>query len=198
MLTENDKTHLEQINDYWFHRLTPDQWFAPSDRLDQEITDRFLAPYQRFKDMDLSDPGLSGPQLLAAILLFDQMPRNMFRNSARAFESDPLARALCYQALAQKHDLAMDDKRKSFIYMPLEHSENLQDQELCVSLFQQRTQLDEQIDYAVRHHAIIKKFGRFPHRNKLLGRVSTAEEQAFLAGGGDTFGVEKAPDDSGS
>ncbi len=194
MLTENDKNDLERINDYWFHRLTPGQWFAPSDQLDREITDRFLAPYQRLKDMNLPDLELSGRQILAAILLFDQMPRNMFRHSARAFETDPLARALCYQALARKHDLDMNDMWKTFLYMPLEHSENLQDQELCVSLFQQRTQLDEQIDYAVRHHAIIEKFGRFPHRNKVLGRASTAGEQAFLAGGGDTFGAKDNQD----
>jgi len=196
MLTESDKADLERINDYWFDHLEPRQWFITSAALDRAIRDRFLPAHQRLKDLDLPALDLSGPQILAAILLFDQMPRNMFRNSARAFDTDPLARALCAQALARKYDLAMDDLRRSFIYMPLEHSEDLQDQELCVSLFQQRTQLDEQIDYAVRHHVIIKKFGRFPHRNKLLGRVSTAEEQAFLAGGGETFGVEKAPGDS--
>lgn len=190
MLTTKDKKQLDQILDYWFTQLTPDNWFNQNDHVDADIQSRFLEIYSRLKDQKLTEFDLTAQQLLALILLFDQMPRNMFRNSAAAFETDPLAKSLCYLALANKLDLEMSDIQKAFIYLPLEHSEDLKDQELSVSLFQHRTSLAEQTDYAIRHYTIIHKFGRFPHRNKILGRPSTQEEKEFLASGGDNFGTK--------
>lgn len=191
MLDHNENGLLEQIADYWFNHLTPENWFVQSDQLDQEIRDRFSDSYIYFKGHALASLDLSGDQILAAIILFDQMPRNMFRGRAQAFETDALALSLCKMALAGGRDLIMTDIKKSFLYMPLEHSEDRKDQELCVSLFQQRTALAEQVDYAVRHQDIICRFGRFPHRNIVLGRLSTPEEVAFLKTGGNTFGTEQ-------
>ncbi|VAX07916.1 FIG027190: Putative transmembrane protein [hydrothermal vent metagenome] len=191
MLTKDEKTYLTQVTEHWFDHLKPENWFVQSDQIDQDITDAFSPIYDHFRNIDLIEADLSGDEILAAIILFDQMPRNMFRGDAKAFETDALALSLCFKALANKFDLDMTDIQKSFAYMPLEHSENMNDQELSVSLFKQRTKLDEQIDYAVRHLAIISKFGRFPHRNKALGRVSTAQEEKFLSSGGDNFGAKE-------
>ncbi len=188
MLTSEENDQLEQVINYWFNHLKPENWFVQSDQLDQEISDKFSASYNYFKNHDLDSLDLTGDQILAAIILFDQMPRNMFRDSAQAFATDALALSLCKMALAAGLDLKMTDIRKSFTYIPLEHSEEIKDQELCVSLFQQRTNLAEQVDYAIRHHAIISKFGRFPHRNAILGRISTPEEEEYLTAGGETFG----------
>ncbi|PCI34516.1 MAG: hypothetical protein COB54_01685 [Alphaproteobacteria bacterium] len=187
MLTEDENQRLQQVTDFWFTHLKPEDWFVRSDQVDQDITDGFSQDYVYFKDRDLDSLDLTGEQVLAAIILFDQMPRNMFRDSAQAFETDGLSRSLCTMALAGGLDLKMSDIKKSFLYLPLEHSEDLRDQELCVSLFEQRTKLTEQIDYAVRHHDVISRFGRFPHRNATLGRASTPKEDAYLTGGGDSF-----------
>lgn len=187
MLTKKDKKHLEQILDYWFGQLTPEQWFIQDTQVDSHIRDHFLEIYHSLQKKDLLNITFTGKEILPTIILFDQMPRNMFRHSPQAFETDPLARSLCYLALANRLDLDMTDLQKTFIYMPLEHSEDMKDQELCISLFQQRTALPQQIDYAIRHFQIIKEFGRFPHRNKILGRLSTAEEEKFLSTGGDSF-----------
>jgi len=191
MLTQDEKKFLSQVISYWFDHLKPEDWFTPSHDIDQEIRERFFPIYDHFKSRNLTEMTLSRDEILAAIILFDQMPRNMFRDQAEAFATDHLALSLCFMALANGHDLALTDIRKSFTYMPLEHSEDRNDQELSVSLFQQRTKLDLQIDYAVRHLDIIHRFGRFPHRNRALGRASTAEEEDFLAAGGDHFGTKE-------
>ena len=187
MLTEDDSHRLEQVIDFWFNHLKPENWFVQSDQIDQDIRDGFSKDYDYFKSRSLDNLELSGEQILAAIILFDQMPRHMFRNSAQAFETDGLTRSLCRMALAGGLDLKMIDIKKYFLYLPLEHSEDIKDQELCVSLFEQRTELAEQTDYAVRHYDIINLFGRFPHRNAVLGRSSTPEEVAYLTDGGDSF-----------
>ena len=191
MLTSKENIQLEQVTNFWFNHLKPENWFVQSDDVDQEIRDKFSESYLYFKKRDLDSQELSGDQILAAIILFDQMPRNMFRESAQAFETDALALSLCKMALVSGFDLEMTDIKKSFTYIPLEHSEDMKDQDLCVSLFEQRTDLAEQVDYAGRHHSIISKFGRFPHRNAILGRTSTPEEEKFLASGGETFGTPK-------
>lgn len=187
MLTEDENHRLQKVTDFWFNHLKPKDWFVQSDQVDQDIRDGFSEDYAYFQSLDLDSLDLTGDQILAAIILFDQMPRNMFRASAQAFDTDGLARSLCSMALAGGLDLKMTDIKKSFLYLPLEHSEDLRDQELSVSLFEQRTELAEQIDYAVRHHDIISRFGRFPHRNAVLGRASTPEEDAYLTDGGDSF-----------
>jgi len=196
MLTKDETIQLAQITRFWFDHLTPEDWFVQADPVDQQIRDQFSHSYHHFKTRNLTDLDLTGDQILAAIILFDQMPRNMFRDSAKAFATDDLALSLCFMALANQHDLSMTDIRKTFLYLPLEHSEDLNNQALSVSLFQQRTKLAPQIDYAVRHEVIIRRFGRFPHRNSILGRTSTPEEIDYLANGGESFGGHKEPESS--
>ena len=129
MLTEDDRHRLEQVIDFWFNHLKPENWFVQSDQIDQDIRDGFSKDYDYFKSRSLDSLELSGEQILAAIILFDQMPRHMFRNSAQAFETDGLTRSLCRMALAGGLDLKMIDIKKYFLYLPLEHSEDIKDQE---------------------------------------------------------------------
>ncbi|WP_138380914.1 DUF924 family protein [Luteithermobacter gelatinilyticus] len=185
------RTRLAEVHDFWFHQLTPDDWFSVDERLDQTIRQNFSAFYEQLRQSPPATESLSAREMLALILLFDQFPRNMFRGSARAFESDPLARRLTRKALERKLDEELSENERAFIYMPLEHSENLDDQELCVRLFEEKTRLEEQQRYAVWHRDIIRQFGRFPHRNALLGRPSTAKEQDYLQKGGPAFGTRK-------
>lgn len=120
---------------------------------------------------------------LALVLLLDQFPRNLFRASARAFASDAKAREVARAAIAAGHDQLVDPILRLFFYLPLEHSEDLADQDECVRLFKAAGDAND-LRFAEQHRDIIRRFGRFPHRNAALGRESTAEEMAFLASGG--------------
>ena len=145
---------------------------------------------------DLDDWRLSIDGRLALVLLTDQFPRNIFRDSPAAFHFDALARNLCVEGLATRADRELRPIERVFFYLPLEHSEDLDDQNRCVALFRE---LAEEVDadlkvtfenfvgFALRHHVIIERFGRFPHRNSVLGRRSTQEEIDFLAQPGSSF-----------
>ena len=127
---------------------------------------------------------------LALLILLDQVPRNLYRGSARAFATDAQARAVARSALAAGHDRALTPVERQFVYLPFEHSEDLADQELSVALFDSLPEPPdraESVDYARRHRDIIARFGRFPHRNAALGRTSTPEEDAFLKQPGSSF-----------
>jgi uncharacterized protein (DUF924 family) len=117
------------------------------------------------------------------VIVLDQLPRNMFRGNARAFAADPLAREVASRAIARGFDQLVPAAERMFFYLPFEHSEKLSDQERCVAL-NRATGDAEAIKWAEHHADIIRRFGRFPHRNAALGRATTAEEQAFLDGGG--------------
>lgn len=160
----------------------PDRWFKKDATFDEEITRRFLATYEAAAKGTLSDWESSAEGALALLVLLDQFPRNMFRNSARAFATDPLARAIAACALLKGFDSALADMR-SFFYLPFEHSENLADQEHALALYKAAGDADN-LKWAKIHIDIIRRFGRFPHRNAVLGRKTTAEEQAFLDEGG--------------
>ena len=120
---------------------------------------------------------------LALLILLDQFPRNMFRGAARAFATDPLARAIAAGALLKGFDAQVPPEMRGFFYLPFMHSEDLADQERCVALYQAAGDADG-LKWAQEHADIIRRFGRFPHRNAVLGRASTPEEQAFLDSGG--------------
>ena len=120
---------------------------------------------------------------LALTIVLDQFPRNMFRGDLRTYATDPLAREVAGRAIARGADARIDPVLIEFIYMPFMHSEHLPDQLRCVELFRQ-TGNAENLGYAERHADIVRRFGRFPHRNRLLGRATTADEQAFLDAGG--------------
>ena len=160
-----------------------DKWFKKNDAFDQDIRRRFLETYEAAAAGTLGAWEATPDGVLALVIVLDQFPRNMFRGAARAFAADPLARAVADRALARGFDRAMAQTDRQFFYLPFEHSEMLADQDRCCDLFR-ATGDAELVKWAELHADIIRRFGRFPHRNAALGRTTTAEEQAFLDGGG--------------
>ncbi|MGK2921773.1 MAG: DUF924 family protein [Methyloceanibacter sp.] len=176
----------EDVIRFWFEELSPDDWYGPPPRVDAEIAARFGETYETLKE-GVPPAWLDDSQgVLAAILVLDQFPRNMFRGSRQAFATDAQALALSKDAIAKGMDMKLPPEQRAFIYLPFQHSEDLNDQDRSLALF---TALGNPInlDFAIRHQEIIARFGRFPHRNEVLGRESTPEEEAFLKQPGSSF-----------
>jgi uncharacterized protein (DUF924 family) len=168
-----------QVIRYWFEELRPEAWFRKDARVDDAIRERFGTLHDevaRIRPEQLA----AALECLAAVIVLDQFSRNMFRGSPRSFATDPLALSIAERALASGFDQQLDRQQRWFLYMPFQHSEDREVQARSVRLF---TQLDdpENLGYAQRHKEIIDRFGRFPHRNEVLGRVSTPEELQFIA-----------------
>jgi uncharacterized protein (DUF924 family) len=166
----------DQVLDFWFG-LSREQWWKADRTLDAEIRKRFLDLWERERE-NVPEAFLGSPRdAVAAVILFDQFPRNMFRGHADQFSTDPLARAVAKGAVERRLDNAMSPAERGFLYMPFQHSENLPDQQRSLALF---TALgdDYQVSYAKRHHDVIARFGRFPHRNAILGRTPRPDEAA--------------------
>jgi len=159
-----------------------DRWFKKDAVFDDEIKQRFLETYEAAAAGKLTNWESSADGALALLILLDQFPRNMFRGETRAFATDPLARAVASRAILNGFDGAFPDLR-GFFYLPFQHSENLADQERGVALYKAVGDVDG-LKWAEIHADIIRKFGRFPHRNAVLGRVTTPDEQKFLDDGG--------------
>jgi uncharacterized protein (DUF924 family) len=167
---------MGDILDFWFSRSRED-WWKPAPAFDAEVRDCFLKLWETERE---NVPGHflgSAEDALAAVLLFDQFPRHMFRGHADAFSTDPLALAVAKGAVERGHDEAMTPERRAFLYMPFQHSEDIRDQQQSLLLF---TALGdkEMLRYARLHQQVIERFGRFPHRNAMLGRKPTAIEAA--------------------
>ena len=160
----------------------PKKWFEKDAAFDDDIRRRFLALHEAAATGKLTTWEGSAEGALALLILLDQFPRNMFRGQACAFATDALARAIASRAILNGFDGAFPDMR-GFFYLPFEHSEDLADQERGLTLYKAAGDADG-LKWAGVHANIIRRFGRFPHRNAALGRVSTPEEQAFLDGGG--------------
>ena len=176
----------ETVLDFWFSELTPKDWFVKSDEIDGRITERFSDLH-----LDLSrqigDAWRATPEArLALIILLDQFPRNIYRGSPLAFATDGLALKEAKAALAVGADKSIAEGRRIFFYMPFEHAEDISEQERCVALFEALGNANY-LDYANQHHDIIQRYGRFPHRNPILGRASTPEENNYLAEPGAGF-----------
>jgi uncharacterized protein (DUF924 family) len=161
----------------------PQKWFRKDAAFDREIAARFLGVHEAAAAGSLSDWEATPDGALALLLLLDQFPRNMFRDSARAFATDPLARAVADRAIAHGFDASVSSAERMFFHLPFEHSETLADQERSLAL-SRRAGGGKADRYAEIHADIIRRFGRFPHRNAVLGRATTPEEQAFLDAGG--------------
>ena len=161
----------------------PKKWFTKSAAFDAEISARFLSTYQAAAAGTLAAWEADAEGALALVIVLDQFPRNMFRGNARAFAADPLARAVADRAIVRGFDQETKSSLRGFFYLPFEHSENLADQERCVALARATGDADA-LKWADIHADIIRRFGRFPHRNAILGRTTTAAEQAFLDEGG--------------
>ena len=160
-----------------------DKWFEKDDAFDRAIRDNFLSTYEAAAAGNLNGWEKTPDGALALIIVLDQFPRNLFRNDARAFATDPLALAATRQAVAAGFDKEIEHELIPFLYMPLMHSENVADQLRCVDLFRDYGN-DNNLKFAEIHRDIIERFGRFPHRNPVLCRATTPEEQAFLDSGG--------------
>ena len=200
--------HLEEVRHFWFEDACTSpaslarhqaRWFAPSAQLDRDIKKRFGALPEAVRSGALSYRPDDAHDLLTVILILDQFPRQIYRNTPRAFAYDSEARAISSAMIEKSLFQALHPVEQVFVFLPFEHSETLSDQSLCVELYETLLQqaprpyqsfLENALDYARRHHSIIKRFGRFPHRNATLKRGSTREEDSFLIAGGDTFGVE--------
>jgi len=161
----------------------PDRWFEKDDAFDAAIRETFLPLYERAAAGGLASWEDTAEGALALLIVLDQFPRNMFRGSARAFAADPLARAVAGRAIARGFDAAVPKQERLFFYLPFEHSEDPADQDRCCALFRALGDA-ELLKWAEMHADIIRRFGRFPHRNALLGRATTPEERAFLDQGG--------------
>ena len=161
----------------------PDKWFAKNAKFDERIALRF-EPSHFAAARGEHDAWMSSPEgCLALLLLLDQFPRNLFRDSAHAFATDGKALSIAKHAIGEGFDQSIEPVLRPFVYMPLMHSEVLADQEASVVLFE-ALGAKTNLDFAVIHRDIIARFGRFPHRNAALGRATTPEEQAFLEDGG--------------
>ena len=176
-----DGNWQEEVLDFWFQELTPQQWFAGGDALDAQIAQRFSGLLAELTGQIPASALLESEAALAAILALDQFSRNMFRGTANAFAQDSLAAALTHNALRQGFDRAMTEQQRMFLYMPLMHSEQLADQELCVRLFRELGN-QSSLTYAMEHRDVIARFGRFPHRNAALRMQTTPDEVQFLEG----------------
>ena len=177
------------VIDFWFSQ--PQKfWFIKDQKFDRQIRSRFLETYQQAAAGKLIKWQEQALSCLALIIVLDQFPRNMFRNSPQAFATDSQALKLSKYAVSQGFDRQLLPVQRWFIYLPFEHSENLADQRMAVKLFETlKGDRDSQttIDYAYRHLQVIERFGRFPHRNQILGRESTPAEKEFLKQPGAKF-----------
>ncbi len=187
----------EEILDFWFgcegeegYGEFREAWFTKDPEFDREIRDRFETVYKEAASGELDSWKEEAQSCLALIIVLDQFPRNMFRGDARMYAADELALAAARYALERAYDRELARFQRVFMYLPFEHSEELDDQRLSVELFRGlATEMGSKdlLGYAVRHLEIVERFGRFPHRNEILGRRTTPEEAEFLKEPGSSF-----------
>jgi len=192
-------TRSEALLQHWFGPAEADGWTVPPDRMalwfrggpevDADLRHRFAADVDAARAGQLSAWTGTPRGRLALLLLLDQLPRNLFRGTPQAFQSDALALSLAREALASGEDAQLRPIERPFVYLPLEHAEDRSAQATSVQKFRElaaaapaasRPAFEGFLDYAIRHQVVIERFGRFPHRNRILGRASTPEEEAFL------------------
>ena len=175
----------DDVLKFWLDETKPSQWYNSSPAFDEEIRTRFQTTWQAAKEGSLSMWLTYASGTLAYIILTDQFPRNMFRDSGKAFSTDTLALTAAKAAIARKWDLRIDSPARQFFYLPLMHSECLSDQEHAVRMFVTRMpdQGGSNLLHAKAHRHVIRQFGRFPYRNDALGRKTTPSETAYLEGG---------------
>lgn len=176
----------QEILDFWFEEIDPSFWFMKDDLFDQQLRDRFLETHQDVVDGKTSSWRSTAEGRLAEIIVLDQFSRNMFRETPQAFSSDELALHLAQEAVRLGEDKKLPIVQRNFIYMPYMHSESATVHKEAVKLFSQPG-LENNLKYEIAHKNIIDRFGRYPHRNKILGRISTAEELEFLRQPGSSF-----------
>lgn len=175
---------LDTKNDiltFWFEEISPQQWFQVNAEFDELIRQRYLKIYEAASQGDMDHWQGDADGCLALCLVLDQFPRNMFRGKPEAFATDKKALLISKHAIHRGYDTILSAPKRRFLYLPFEHSENLNDQKKSLELFKSMKNDDPLgYDYALRHYEVIEKFGRFPSRNAALGRDSTPEEEEYL------------------
>ena len=202
--TRSSRSHsrIEAILNFWFgdpksadYGQYRQDWFVKSLDFDQAIRQHFLGDYEQAAAGQLNHWQETSRSSVALLLLLDQFPRNLFRGQPRSFATDPQARALSHYLVSTGQDRSLIPAQRFFVYVPFEHSEAIADQDRCVELMQNLVDtvpdldkgLKSGLDYALRHREVIRRFGRFPHRNEILGRQNTPEEIEFLQQPGSRF-----------
>lgn len=180
---------IHEVLNFWFGEESKQRWFKPDPAFDQEVRRRFAELFARAATGDFRSWETTAEGCLALCILLDQMPRNMFRGDARAFATDGRALGVAEHAIKEGFDQELSHERKQFLYLPFMHSENLANQLRCLALFETQGP-HEGRKHAEEHVAIIRRFGRFPHRNAALGRNTTEAEAQFLQDEGGTSGQE--------
>lgn len=170
---------IDEVLTFWFDEVGPEKWFKSGPELDEEIRRRFSKLHARLASAPLTGAMASARGSLAAVILFDQLPRNMYRGTAAAFATDDLAKYIARKALEKKFDEQLSPSERQFLYLPFQHSEIMADQERSVMLYKELGEA-EPLRYAIEHRDIVERFGRFPHRNRALGRDTTPDENTFL------------------
>lgn len=172
------------IVDFW-RQAGPARWYAKDKAFDEEVRARFLEAHEAAARGELWDWESEALGALALILLLDQFPRNLFRGSAHSFATDSAALEVAQRAIAARRDAQITDVMRQFFYLPFMHAEDLAAQERCIALFEPLgADYAENLKFAHLHRDIIARFGRYPHRNSVLGRKTSPQEQAFLDAGG--------------
>ena len=181
-MTESPSTIIK----FWFEEIKPANWFTKSEAFDQQIRARFMETYEFVKSEKSKAWRETAEGRLAEIIVLDQFPRNMFRDSPQSFATDALALRLSKEAVEKGEDKKLSTTQRSFLYMPYMHSEDISAHDEAIKLFA-LPGLEGNLKFERKHRDIIVKFGRYPHRNQILGRTSTPEEIAFLKTEGSSF-----------
>ncbi|MER2492080.1 DUF924 family protein [Catenovulum sediminis] len=176
----------QEIIEFWFSEIDKSKWFTKDPEFDQLIYARFAGIHQQAVQCELYGWRCEALGCLAEIIILDQFSRNMYRDSAQSFAYDSLALALAQSAIAAGKDSALTVEQRSFLYMPFMHSESLAIHQVAVDLYQ-KLGAARNLEFELKHQKIIEKFGRYPHRNEILGRQSTAQEIEFLNQPGSRF-----------
>lgn len=171
---------------FWFEEIGHSQWWTKNDEVDQQIRERFAEIHQKAIRCELFDWRKDAAGRLAEIIVLDQFSRNLFRDSPLSFANDSLALGLSQEAISVGADQSLSPIQRSFLYMPFMHSESLIIHEIAMDLYK-KNGIKSNIDFEIKHQEVIKKFGRYPHRNKILGRASTRAEIDFLKQPGSGF-----------
>ena len=169
----------QEIIDFWFDKKNKPLWFKSTEAFDTRLREDYFSIYSQAKNGELASWQQQAHGALALIIILDQFPLNMFRGLPQSFETEAMSRHVAQQAINQGLDAELTPEQKAFLYMPYMHSENLADQEQSLILFNQQG-LEDNFRFAQHHYEIVKKFGRFPHRNKILDRESTPAEREYL------------------
>jgi uncharacterized protein (DUF924 family) len=179
-------TAYGDVIEFWFTESGPEKWWKKDSQFDRQIGERFGTVHEQAINCELFAWRASAAGRLAEIIVIDQFSRNMYRDTPKSFAFDPLALALAQEAISQQVQLALAGPQRAFLYMPYMHSESREIHKIAAVLFSE-PEVEGNRDFELRHKAIIDQFGRYPHRNEILGRTSTAAELEFLQEPGSSF-----------